>query len=602
MMIRCLIVVMAALAVMLPAARADGPLADGYYRLLTVSAVVESPLMVLKVETAGGKSTATIAAMPEPPASAKARREPPLVQEIKQEGNEVIITFSTGARFYGRTGGDAKTILGGYGTATFLNRAKLVATDSAELPRPTRITAPEAFTQAQQLASRPVQLRMQAQREQDEGKKKELLGQVPQAQKEADEKVPALYREVIEKHGDTLAAMDAAQTLLASAARFKISPDEAAKYLKVIEARAKPYGQRYVELTMQRLGSTLVTTKGLESAALPLIEPAAKALKDTDPAARQVQVLTEYSKALTAVGRTDEAKAITARLDRLDAALDKEYRSTVPSFKPTAFGGRKDTKANQVVLFELFTGAQCPPCVAADVAFDVLTKSYKPNELVLVQYHLHIPGPDPLANKDSYARWDYYRESFQQEMRGVPSSVFNGKPRAGGGGSMEGSARKYDQYREIIDKDLEQVTPVSLTGSAKRDSDKIDIAVNVNGVEPGADVKLRLLLVEEEIKYVGSNRIRFHHHVVRDMPGGPAGVELKEKSLSHKATVDLAELRKELTSYLDDYAANTRPFLNDKRPMDFKHLKVIAFIQNDKTREVHQAALIDIESKDTAAK
>ena len=52
---------------------------------------------------------------------------------------------------------------------------------------------------------------------------------------------------------------------------------------------------------------------------------------------------------------------------------------------------------------ELFTGAQCPPCVAADVAFDVLEKTYKPADLVLIQYHLHIPGPDPLTNAASEA-------------------------------------------------------------------------------------------------------------------------------------------------------------------------------------------------------
>ena len=43
----------------------------------------------------------------------------------------------------------------------------------------------------------------------------------------------------------------------------------------------------------------------------------------------------------------------------------------MPPFRPEPFKGRKDPKADGVVLMELFTGAQCMPCVSTDVAFDV---------------------------------------------------------------------------------------------------------------------------------------------------------------------------------------------------------------------------------------
>ena len=76
--------------------------------------------------------------------------------------------------------------------------------------------------------------------------------------------------------------------------------------------------------------------------------------------------------------------------------------------------------------------------MAADVAFDALLKTYKPTDLVLVQYHMHIPGSDPMTNPDTIARWDYYRKHFPENIRGVPSSLFNGKPAGGGGGGMSG--------------------------------------------------------------------------------------------------------------------------------------------------------------------
>ena len=129
------------------------------------------------------------------------------------------------------------------------------------------------------------------------------------------------------------------------------------------------------------------------------------------------------------------AKEAEARHAKLEVQLDEEYHKKVPPFKPAPYAGRKNPKANQVVLMELFTGAQCPPCVAADVAFDALLMTYKPTEFIGLQYHLHIPGPDPLTNNDSEERQKYYGSV----IRGTPSTFFNGKDEAGGGGGMADS-------------------------------------------------------------------------------------------------------------------------------------------------------------------
>jgi hypothetical protein len=234
--------------------------------------------------------------------------------------------------------------------------------------------------------------------------------------------------------------------------------------------------------------------------------------------------------------------------------------------------------------------------VAADVAFDALQKSYKPTELVLIQYHMHIPGPDPLTNPSSVARWNYYREEFPNDIRGTPSTLFNGKPKAGGGGGMANSEGKYKQYTGIINPLLEQNTATKVSGKATRNGDKIDIAVEVAGGE-GDNLKLRLLVVEESIKYVGGNNLRFHHQVVRAMPGGAEGVAIKDKAFKHTATANITDIRKELTNYLNDYAANTRPFPKPDRPMNLKGLRVIALVQNDKTKEIVQAVQIEVEGK-----
>ena len=49
--------------------------------------------------------------------------------------------------------------------------------------------------------------------------------------------------------------------------------------------------------------------------------------------------------------------------------------------------------------------------------------------------------------------------------------------------------------------------------------------------------------------------------------------------------------------YLDEYAKNERPFPYVVRPLEMKDLKVIALVQNDKTREIVQAVQIEVEGK-----
>jgi len=99
---------------------------------------------------------------------------------------------------------------------------------------------------------------------------------------------------------------------------------------------------------------------------------------------------------------------------------------------------------------------------------------------------------------------------------------------------------------------------------------------------------------------VGGNQVRFHHHVVRAMPGGAAGFPLKEKAAKQSASVNLSELRQSLTTYLDEYG-KAHTFPNSRRPLDLKDLRVVAFIQDDQTKEVLQAAQVDVKGAGSEA-
>jgi hypothetical protein len=103
-----------------------------------------------------------------------------------------------------------------------------------------------------------------------------------------------------------------------------------------------------------------------------------------------------------------------------------------------------------------------------------------------------------------------------------------------------------------------------------------------------------MVITEEVVKYIGSNKLRFHHHVVRDMPGGADGVSLdKAGELTHSAKVDVKALRGEIEKYVSDFEKG-RPFFGVKPAIDLKKLSVVAFVQDDESKEILGAASVDV--------
>ncbi len=600
-----LVVLLISVFVATSSVHAEGAL-DGNWKLTTIGSAAESAVAILKVETKDGKTAASV------------EFSPPNVEctvtQFEASGATVTVNIRQTRTVQGRTSvndmefigvlrKDAKEILGSTrGSSSddrFRTRARLVASDKTTLAKDeliARTPLPEPMQKVQELNARIATLARQAQTEKDADKKKEATEQVQAARKEAEEQIPGFYREVVAKHADAPAALDAAMNLVRSGPRAKLTADEAGKLVALVRQQSEPYGPRFAVAMLVQAAEGLMDQKGLEAAALAAAEPAAKALTESHPLSIQSRALTAYKTALDKTGNAAEAKVIGARLAKLEAQLDEEYLAKTPPFKPEAYAGRKEKGANQVVVMELFTGVQCPPCVAADVAFDSLGQSYRPSELILIEYHMHIPGPDPLVNLEDIARWDYYRAKFPEGIRGTPSTIFNGKPAAGGGGGMANAESKCKQYRDIIDPLLEKTTSVRVGGKAVRSKDKIDVSIDVTGVEQEDDLKLRLVVVEDIVKFVGGNGVRFHHQVVRAMPGGAAGVAVNGKEFRHTAEVDIAEIRGGLDKYLTSYAED-RPFPQPGRPMEMKHLKVIALVQNEKTLEIVQATQIEVEGK-----
>jgi thiol-disulfide isomerase/thioredoxin len=281
-------------------------------------------------------------------------------------------------------------------------------------------------------------------------------------------------------------------------------------------------------------------------------------------------------------------------LDGLEAMLDTEYRKRFPNpvhaehYQPT------EKRSDRMVLGEVFTGSGCPPCAAADLAFDAAMERYAPKDFAVVMYHQHIPRPDPMTTPETTARAKFYA------VRGVPTFAVDGKDTIGGG-SREMTQGIYDKLVKDLNKAMETAAEAhirleaSLHGNAVRASAAVD---QVKG--EFKELRVQILLVEKELRFNGENGVRFHPMVVRAFGGEKGdGYPLEAAGGNFTASFELDAVSKAIKDHLDDYEAKGHrgesfKFAEKKYAIDRGDLAVVAFVQDSKTKQVLQAAWVDL--------
>ncbi len=385
-----------------------------------------------------------------------------------------------------------------------------------------------------------------------------------------------LDRKTLAESQDRMEIIEAARRLVGEADNLKAKSDEVKSWADQAVKAASVYGSGYQREILLDLVKRLNEQDGMAAVALPLAEMAEKTLTKTDVADTQIKVWNLLAVALRRAGKSKEADAIAARIKTVDYGV-----------RVVKYPGRTG-KADRVAVVELFTGTECPPCIAADMAFDGIAKTYKPTEVIVLQYHVHIPGPDPLTSEASLARFKSYQEFHPGALRGTPSILFNGTPAPLGGGGKKQAQGLYKRYTSIVNPILDKVARASLKVSATRKDDKISIEVDASNVKDAAETTLlRVILAEEEVSYTGGNTIAKHHFVVRALVNKAEGDPVEKKDLKKTYSIDVSEVRKKLKTYLTKYHKSPRgPFASDKWPMDLKKLHVIALLQDDNSAEI----------------
>ena len=278
--------------------------------------------------------------------------------------------------------------------------------------------------------------------------------------------------------------------------------------------------------------------------------------------------------------------------DGLEAELHKRYLAMPKAAKATAYTPTAK-RSDRLVVFEMFTGSGCPPCVAADLAMEAVMERYPAGTIIPIAYHVHIPAPDPMTLSEAEARRNFYG------VTGVPTAEIDGAMVSGatggniGGGGRDRAPFLYDMYSGIVDKNLETPAEAALSVRGMVEGDTVSVTANVTKLPAEArDLRLHILLVEKELMFGGENGIRQHPVVVRGIAGEKGmGLPLAGTGATQH-TFNLAAIREDITKFLASDIQRRRPaplapgavstFAAEGRAMttiDTSHLAVIAFVQ-----------------------
>jgi thiol-disulfide isomerase/thioredoxin len=265
-----------------------------------------------------------------------------------------------------------------------------------------------------------------------------------------------------------------------------------------------------------------------------------------------------------------------------DAALAAKMKAL--PFHPEPFKAPAGWK-NKVVLAELFTGSECPPCVGADIAFDGLLETFPSRYLAVLVYHLPIPRPDPMINPASTLRAGAYG------VNSTPTVFIDGTTKFSGGGGRGAAEAKFRQYRDAIEPLLAAAPGVTLIVTAALAGDSVRVHYDFDKTVPGAEYLL--VLVQDEQEHKGGNGLVYHKMVVRDLtvvdPAAPKTTSLNLKESEKVTDVFLTEFEKTYTR-VPGFKWEVR-----RNAIPRRGLKVVFFVQDKATGRVLNAAVADVQ-------
>ena len=271
-------------------------------------------------------------------------------------------------------------------------------------------------------------------------------------------------------------------------------------------------------------------------------------------------------------------------------------REALENFQPPH---RKPGKSSKVVLAELFTGAECGPCVSADLAFDALAEYYERTEVAILEYHLHIPRPDPMTNNDGWNRYQYYGGNF-----GTPTTIVDGIDQTIGGGPKFVKRNRFFFFDRMIQRHTTENPTFTMSVQTEVKEDVIEATAVIKSVA-SRPLMVNMALAEKTVEYKGGNGIFKHRFVVRAVSDsglaqaesiGPASTVTKQFNLSDIASQVNDQIEKPHEQISWGSRKSVKPDWKNPPPtFDKNNLVLVVWLQDPETKKIVQAAYRDLQ-------
>lgn len=219
----------------------------------------------------------------------------------------------------------------------------------------------------------------------------------------------------------------------------------------------------------------------------------------------------------------------------------------------------------RVVLVEFITTQPCANCPNAETALNIVLDEYGVDSLCIVSYHdLQAPA-DPVATPETVARIDWYTDTTGLPENNWPIAIFDGEHEraVSGAPTVDWAVSNYEieiDHRKSIGSPI----AVGLSGSVNGGRGSVTVRVRVRNALPAGAYVLRAVVIENDVSLGGP--YHDYGYVARDL--------LEDEALTVSAVGDSAVVQMDFT---------VGP------SWDIDKLDVIAFVQNDDTKEVLQA-------------
>ncbi len=200
------------------------------------------------------------------------------------------------------------------------------------------------------------------------------------------------------------------------------------------------------------------------------------------------------------------------------------------------------------VVFEEATAVWCTNCPEAALYMDSLKSLYGDSVIII---SLHSSFEDPMGNESSEERLAMYGIS------GFPTIIINGIELISGAGSM-------DYYTGVVDRYINNGSPVSLTGYASLKDSTIEGKVEIAGDKD--DMSLIACVIDDEEKY--------ENVIYKDIL---LKTEVVERNISAKSEPVV------------NFSINVKDIVND-----VKRIVLILQDNNTNSRRIWQAVDIDL--------